>query len=1442
MVEQTAQQKADASAAWLQANRPDLVSTQAGSAEQAAATNAAYQANTLPVLPRMGAPATGYNQNDTIRIYDTTGLTDPRNQQGVARDVTPTEYYQIYGRTPEQSEAAKYQEFNASINFAAYANVPLSQMPANVASRVQDYYAAHPTEKAQVITAQYAGTRGGSSENPYDPDTALGIAWIVSRQQNPQMSESLKAKAIEQNEMGLSSFGGSYSSVDRLQGTKMLAGIATTSGQETVPIRDTSSNAPTYQDTLKYTAWELAALEGVSDRPGYTPITELGDAATQRAVSGLNVMRSLGFNVATPDTATARTLEYQRQMAWYTPGTKDEQYFGGEIQKWAENKVELASTYHHIGMDAGVPIPANVFEYQGDLAVEFLKGEPHKASERFSPVSGEMTRELPGGEGLQEYQWRQAIATDKQPGTKIDETWYSAGINKIISAEGQYGPYSVLAGARTPVISPSEGTIAPAYFASEKAITTAAVLPAVASTPSSRWNLGKIAADTIAVTLSGLSGFTQAPAEAKPVEGTEYSYRTDPLAVALEGSLYYGDVLLMGVATPGKDLLAAKGQSSNVKYEEFSKNLAGVEAQKGEYTQLGTTIETQRAGLNQMLVGKTNAQGEFTGTKEEYNKYQSSLSDMNANVAKYNAFGEKYKGVVEEGYTSGAIVKSGEGYIANPDYQHDYGAFSDWSASITKTLRGGVTESQVIAYEQTPEFKTAGPVTWFGEGAWKVATKPTELAGSALQGVEIYATMGLADVGLAAIGARGAAMGGAGGGALETLGFGGQRFLQSGAFQYGLGSVMVGASVYQATEGFTAPAERAWSNVGGLTTHLTAMGWGGLAPEGAAALSRFNIPNFGVVDTLAGRLGGVSVPTGGGPRGPPPSGGAPPAAPRGGPSLEGVDIYYGTELSDWARPTTGQPKPKSPTQPPSPESGSAAIALPEPTTPSYNIRRVFDETYMPSPEKLPSISEDMFTAGSAMDVKAQRLIATSETGRVVGATAFEVRGNEIFVKSMGSRQPGVGSAMTRELRDIADRYGATKITGESRPQAAGFWEKMGAEVTVPEGGKGAYPFEIRVSSEAPSLVKPIKSPVPSDAGPLERIQYALRYNPPEKTIAAMEYIRARYPGQESIWERYATDIQQLEPLRAPEEAPKKTIGLRYAELPSPLEIPTATELKLQLLARQPEAIPTIDLTTAPVPRASIVDRMESYATPTERSMIFQQYGFTPAEIEYAKVNKASLNDILALRAEYVQPQTAVVTEAKYGEMLAYWERPYTPASHFAVEETALGMSTKDYARTFGVTSPATKPTEAQDYARAFAVETIPDYARKFDLSTPQDYSRKVDLKQPQDYARTFAVTQPQDYARTADLYTPKDYARTYDEIVTKPPNEVPPWYPTDGGGGPGPEIPPPPFVIPGWAPSGGGGGGGSKSPWRKVQREMFYIGPKKVVMKKPKMPTMRRKK
>jgi len=181
----------DSTAPYAQSTQAETLAAQqreAAGAAQAAAINAAYLSNTLPVLPKYAAG-------------------------GGAQ-------YTAAQEADAAAEAAKYASFNAPIDYAKYANVPLSQMPANVASRVQDYYAAHPTAAAQAITAQYAAVHGvGAEANPYNPESAAGIAWEVSRT-GGVTTGALAGKAIGEGYQGP---------------------IMAVSGISTVPTRDLSS-------------------------------------------------------------------------------------------------------------------------------------------------------------------------------------------------------------------------------------------------------------------------------------------------------------------------------------------------------------------------------------------------------------------------------------------------------------------------------------------------------------------------------------------------------------------------------------------------------------------------------------------------------------------------------------------------------------------------------------------------------------------------------------------------------------------------------------------------------------------------------------------------------------------------------------------------------------------------------------------------------------------------------------------------------------------------------------------------------------------------------------------------------------------------------------------------------------------------------------------------
>jgi len=337
-----------------------------------------------------------------------------------------------------------------------------------------------------------------------------------------------------------------------------------------------------------------------------------------------------------------------------------------------------------------------------------------------------------------------------------------------------------------------------------------------------------------------------------PVAGTaatevpkpsDYTYRSDTAAVVLEGALFFGDTLTFGLASPGKELLASKGQNINPALETFRSDLSTVEARRADYQQLGSSIEQQRANIDRLTSGKINAEGKFVGSPEEYATYQTALSKLNVDVESYNQFGKDYQQVIGKGYATGAIIPSGEGYIVNPDLENPYGAFSAWQKGVGAGIQQAlgqkpVTESQFIAFEQTQQFKESGPIMQFGEGAYKViATNPAALPAAALQGVEIYAGFGLVNLGIGTLAAP-AAEGTAGAGVVSRGALVAQNILNSAAFQYGLGGALIAGTVVEASDFGRNPMEKTISNLGGSAVILTAMGVGGYAPEIAPVVGR----------------------------------------------------------------------------------------------------------------------------------------------------------------------------------------------------------------------------------------------------------------------------------------------------------------------------------------------------------------------------------------------------------------------------------------------------------------------------------------------------------------------------------------------------------------------------------------------------------------------------
>ena len=741
-------------------------------------------------------------------------------------------------------------------------------------------------------------TAAPAAANPYNPNSAAGIAYDVGMS-GGNASPSVKAQAAAEGYVAPNNpLLGNQQQVAATRGLQAMRDMGfnvasddTVIGRmnqyqqpdrSTAPTLDLSSNAPTRAENLGYTQFDLNAMNLAQQRSGYSK--NLGDSRTLLIQQGLGAMQDMGFNVANPN--TLNVLNLQRNAARQTPSTIDDRFYMGELQKGVENYVETSSAYHHMGLDLGVPIPANRFEYQGDLAVELLKGAPQKAGDWFSPASGEMSQSLVGGEGLQQYAWRGA----RDGINNIAGVDFSAGINKLLSAEGQYGPYNILYGAPgyrgTPssqqgingvqsyqiaalpvdyipfanagkTVGLSSGLIPAASIGNANAIAPASEYP------QGYGGFGVIAAGNgvNSVEKAGDYGlprpFTSVD---KSNPTTNYTFRSDPLAVVLEGSVYLGDALTGLVSggswKPGASLLAQYDQNANPSLDTFNSKMAGLQSQQGTHDALGTKIASEKSDISGMISGKINSEGKFTGTPEEYAKYQSALGVLNSDVStKYNEFSTQSSSILAEGYKSGAIISTGNGgYTTNPDNDRTYGAFSDWNRGLGRGIQSllgqtPATASEFSAYEQTSEFKNASPVMQFGEGAYKIlATDPASLGQSATQALAIYAGMGALGVGASALAP---AEGVAAVGIPQTIGALGVKTLASPIFQYGTGALFVGVGAGEATGWGTLPSSQAASNLGGFSTHMAAMGWVGLAPEGLARGYDFggsSINPMGIID------------------------------------------------------------------------------------------------------------------------------------------------------------------------------------------------------------------------------------------------------------------------------------------------------------------------------------------------------------------------------------------------------------------------------------------------------------------------------------------------------------------------------------------------------------------------------------------------------------------
>lgn len=869
------------SAAWLAANRPDLVQAPARSPEEAAQINADYQANRLPVLPvysLWGAPQYADYSNvsqaeraryaqlegsNLILTWDTTGMTpeQARNQAGTPVYLTPGEYYKKFGMTEEQKEQQKYRIFNDpfSVNPKELSPDLRATYNQQILEATHEYYLRHPSANFLAITAQYEQQRQYvvQSEFVIDPKTfvptvAAGAGGFTGR------AAQYKA-AFDREVYGI--------------------------------------GAPDNEREYYRRQAEIAATE----RPGYTVPSDLGDLTTQQFSKSYETFRQIagmqGIETESTFQATGEFIEAQRQAAYATPQRRDERFFMGELQKWAEIPVEKSAAYHHIGMESGKQIPANPFEYQADLSVEFLKGAPKRAVEFFSPVSGEMSKQLPGGMGVQELAWNEAITDYKRQTGEANTPYpervsFMPAVEYLGTAEGKYGPYGKLYGGidndkvdlagngfakGTPAPAPAG---APAPAQAPKAELAGAPIP---PQPSQQFDLGgwlvgagNTAGRIIMAPFQGAPVIISATGGFGAMAAGEESIR-----------ISRGDT--MGLPSPFVSKSEPAEPASLIStYKKWEGN--AFEVAKGavgsvvdfipsmvHWTPVADMMRTTDAGQRQFIKEKTtresNIQSMYNYGKSTFgtDKQGRILIDTTNPAAaefqtKYEAAKTEYTSFIKTGFEKGYVEYRNNQMVLNPELTYEYGEFTKWGVGAGKQVREtlGFSREQLESYgtqlERKQGMTNMDKVLSSTFPVFSLASKGyRERLGASAEQVTYgvgYTLSTHPEKIVTAYGA-GAAMVFGGeviGAAAESTGIAGVlgnaaalHPTLAAVGQWGVPAAFVGLTHYGATEGLTATPERTTINYGKLYPELVAMGWGGvtasMAPRGMVWLNR-NLPEF----------------------------------------------------------------------------------------------------------------------------------------------------------------------------------------------------------------------------------------------------------------------------------------------------------------------------------------------------------------------------------------------------------------------------------------------------------------------------------------------------------------------------------------------------------------------------------------------------------------------
>jgi hypothetical protein len=625
----------------------------------------------------------------------------------------------------------------------------------------------------------YGGNSGRAAQN-----------WNIVEQQEREQEEQLRqseSRRVPDNQGG---YVGGVTPTSGEPTAAELAGQSRRVGFSGATITDSKGKFVNEYIVNPETRKVTGLNETIASRPRYVPDEQFGDSETQRRVadlSGESKFNSLGG-----------VIERQRQEAAKTPGIQDDMFYQNQLDLWNAQSIERSSGYHAFGKEAGIPVSANPFENEGDIALAFEKAGNQKdnfnANYAFNPNVGSVLQVLPqvrktdgslSPVGLQEYSWMGAIARDRN-NPDVGAVSFLPAINYLNSQRGRQGVYGDLAGGVRDVFTPL-----PAGFANGGIIETP-TQPFFSEATAKR-PFASILAETPTESHGGLF--------------------LNPFVVSAASGGEGGMQFDMNEANAKMPFVSVRANNAN----------AGMKSEWDRAVDIVTNdpLTIHSGGL----IGRL-----FFGDKSEEVIAGAITSSISAATFGY----------VDLSSASGKI------YDVSTKKEYKFGEFTKWGEGAGKQVREslGFNEDQLIAYETNLNAKPvpkgifdragyAAERLVFGTGKL-LSTHPEEI-------ISGYGAGAIWAAGGEVIGG-GIGVVSAGAGRFAPLATHALSIMRSPVVNYGVPAALVGMTAYSATEGFTASASRSLVNIGGTLLPMGGMLAGGLSTQ---ALLRSNRIGFG---------------------------------------------------------------------------------------------------------------------------------------------------------------------------------------------------------------------------------------------------------------------------------------------------------------------------------------------------------------------------------------------------------------------------------------------------------------------------------------------------------------------------------------------------------------------------------------------------------------------